>query len=143
MDVRIVSWAVAILLLAIVIAGVSFEAKAQIVLLVILIISIVNYIIGTFIPPSIINQAKGLTGYSLATMSQNMLPDWRNGEGFFSVFSVYFPAATGIMAGANISGDLTNPQKAIPKGTLLAILITTLLYVGGVITTGSTCLRYQ
>ena len=38
-------------------------------------------------------------------------------QGFFSVFSIFFPAATGILAGANISGDLEDPQAAIPKGT--------------------------
>lgn len=46
------------------------------------------------------------------------------------MFSVYFPAATGILAGANISGDLKNPSKSIPLGTFLAIFITTISYVG-------------
>lgn len=121
-------------------AGVSFEAKAQVVLLVILSVSIVNYVAGTFIQPEEEARARGVTGYSLSTVTENIVPVWR-GEGFFSVFAVYFPAATGIMAGANISGDLKNPQSAIPKGTLLAILITTILYVGGVLLSGSTCIR--
>lgn len=45
------------------------------------------------------------------------------------------------MAGANISGDLANPQKAIPKGTLGAIAFTTMIYLLLVAATGSTCLR--
>lgn len=49
---------------------------------------------------------------------------------FISVFSIYFPAATGILAGANISGDLKNPSTAIPKGTMYSIVITTITYVG-------------
>lgn len=38
-------------------------------------------------------------------MWENMGPDFRD-ETFFSVFAIFFPAATGILAGANISGDL-------------------------------------
>ena len=67
--------------------------------------------------------------FTATTFSENFVPDFRDGHSFFSVFAIFFPAATGILAGANISGDLQDAQKAIPKGTLLAILITTAIYV--------------
>lgn len=50
--------------------------------------------------------------FSGSIMWENMGPDFR-GETFFSVFAIFFPAATGILAGANISGDLAVSRWSI------------------------------
>jgi solute carrier family 12 (sodium/potassium/chloride transporter), member 2 len=50
------------------------------------------------------------------------------GATFWEVFAVFFPATTGILAGANMSGDLKDPRRAIPLGTLLAIALSSLIY---------------
>ncbi|KFP03766.1 Solute carrier family 12 member 2, partial [Calypte anna] len=139
-DIRIIGAITVVVLLGISVAGMEWEAKAQIVLLVILILAIGDFVIGTFIPLDS-KKPKGFFGYKAEIFMENFGPDFRDEETFFSVFAIFFPAATGILAGANISGDLADPQSAIPRGTLLAILITTLVYVGIAVSVGSCVVR--
>lgn len=42
-------------------------------------------------------------------------------QGYWAVFAVFFPAVTGILAGVSLSGDLKDPGRAIPLGTLAAV----------------------
>lgn len=49
---------------------------------------------------------------------------------FWTGFAMFFPAATGIEAGMSMSGDLQNPSRAIPIGTIASILTAYLLYTG-------------
>ncbi|HKI89004.1 MAG TPA: hypothetical protein VKA38_08260, partial [Draconibacterium sp.] len=54
------------------------------------------------------------------------IPDHSN---FFYVFTIIFPAFTGLAAGLGLSGDLKNPKKAIPRGTLWATVVGMFVYV--------------
>uniref|UniRef100_A0A3Q0RKS7 Solute carrier family 12 member 2 n=1 Tax=Amphilophus citrinellus TaxID=61819 RepID=A0A3Q0RKS7_AMPCI len=110
-DIRIVGTLTIILLLGISVAGMEWEAKAQIVLLVILLAAIANFFLGSFMPTET-KEPKGFFGY--------------HSQSAFLSF---------------LHKEISDPQSAIPKGTLLAILITGITYVAVAISTGACILR--
>nr|XP_041574534.1 solute carrier family 12 member 3 isoform X2 [Taeniopygia guttata] len=129
-DIRIIGVITVTVLLGISLAGMEWEAKAQILFFLVILVSFINYLVGTVIPATAEKQAKGFFSYRADIFAQNFVPNWRGPEGsFFGLFSIFFPSATGILAGANISGDLKDPAVAIPKGTLMAIFWTTVSYL--------------
>uniref|UniRef100_A0A4W6EJ83 Solute carrier family 12 member 10, tandem duplicate 1 n=1 Tax=Lates calcarifer TaxID=8187 RepID=A0A4W6EJ83_LATCA len=141
-DVRIVGVITVTLLLLISLAGMEWESKAQIFFFTVLMVSFSNYFVGTFLPPSPEKQAMGIFGYRSEVFISNLKPDWRgNDNDFFQMFAIFFPSAIGILSGANISGDLKDPATAIPKGTLMAILLTTISYLAISVTVGSCVMR--
>ncbi|XP_057670991.1 solute carrier family 12 member 9 [Diorhabda carinulata] len=144
--------------------GASMFAKTAVFILIIvcscLSITIFSFFYEGFLEVPIPNSNKILhnntdldiyrnyTGLSQITFKNNLLPGYgvdytSTGElvTFATVFGVLFSGVTGIMAGANMSGELKNPAKSIPKGTLSAVGFTFIVYILISLLTSATCTR--
>ncbi|XP_071506178.1 solute carrier family 12 member 8-like [Diadema antillarum] len=137
--VRGVGIAVILLLLAINIAGVKWVIKMQLLLLAVLGVATLDFLVGTVAHT---DKDDGFMGYNRTVFKNNSAADYLPGENFFTVFGVFFPTATGVMAGINMSGDLRDARKSIPEGTLSALGVTTVLYLLFAILLGATCDRW-
>jgi amino acid transporter len=113
---QIIASIVVLALFVLTFKGADVAIKAQYVVLGILLLAIASYIVG------------GLIEFDSSTFAANTSSRFTPEVGFWTAFAIYFPAATGITAGANMSGDLKNPARAIPWGTLLAILFAAGIY---------------
>ncbi|XP_029461128.1 solute carrier family 12 member 8 isoform X2 [Rhinatrema bivittatum] len=136
--VRGVSLAVLLGLLGINLAGVKWIIRLQLLLLLLLAVSTLDFVVGSF---THLDPEHGFVGYSEELLRNNTFSDYSPGETFFTVFGVFFPTATGVMAGFNMSGDLQKPATSIPTGSLTAIGVSWFLYIIFVFLLGAVCTR--
>lgn len=96
--------------------GADLGMKALYVVVTILFLSLVLFFFGT-------------TDYAQTFNTANLFSSTDSNRGFFYVFAIIFPAFTGMTAGVGLSGDLKDPKKSIPLGTLAATLIGMVIYI--------------
>jgi solute carrier family 12 (potassium/chloride transporter), member 4/6 len=87
--------------------------KVQVTIFAILILSFISLFTGQHIQP---------VEPGVITQSFTKL-------GFWAIFAIFFPAMTGVESIVSLSGDLKNPSKAIPIGTILASIVSYLTYI--------------
>ncbi|KAL4944882.1 hypothetical protein BDV06DRAFT_186027 [Aspergillus oleicola] len=134
-------WGTIILVLCtgICLAGSSLFARASNGLLVILLVATISIPVSVLAMQPFRSPKLGIqfTGISLKTFMGNLKPHLTKGaagsqlkgrETFQDLFGILFPATGGIFAGASMSGDLKNPSRSIPKGTLYGLALTFILY---------------
>ncbi len=94
--------------------GAGLALKAQIPMMVFIAVSLIALAIGA------ISKATG--NAFPATIPSGEVAFWAG-------FAVFFPAVTGVMAGLGLSGDLRQPERAIPIGAIAAVLTSFAIYL--------------
>ncbi len=102
---------------AIALASVKLATRVRYVILVLVVVSLASIFLGA--------TARFGSATLHAPQSWGEFPD----GSFWAVFAVFFPAATGLLTGVNLSGTLASPRRSIPVGTMAAVFVTLVVYV--------------
>lgn len=124
-DPFLVDIAVFLFLFSIAYISANLAIKTQYIIMVIIVLSLASIVIAAYNGSMQIPTTEALSWGSFKGSPENNF----DGSSFWVVFAVFFPAATGIMAGANMSGELKDPKTSIPVGTLWAIGVSFIIYM--------------
>jgi len=114
-DIRMVGLPATLILLAVILTrGADLGVNALWVVVAILAVSLGSFFLGH---PA---DAPG---------NLDLIAKVEDPDGFSKVFAIVFPAFTGMTAGVGLSGDLANPRRSIPLGTVGATLTGMVVYV--------------
>ncbi len=98
--------------------GTGSSVKLLYVVNIILLLALVLFFIGKPIDPD--GDPSRIPGNNFGFFNKN---------DFFILFAICFPAFTGMTAGVGLSGDLKNPGKSIPLGTMAGTLTGLVVYM--------------
>ena len=116
-DARIVSLPATVALLALVVTrGAAVGMTALYVVVATLAAALIMFFLGS--------PVDGFDPNTVGLTNTVTSPD-----AFFVVFAIVFPAFTGMTAGVGLSGDLKNPRRSLPSGTLGATLTGMVVYM--------------
>jgi amino acid transporter len=112
--IRICGSVTLVLITAVTLISTEFAIKTQYLILTAIALSLASIFLGSWSPPPV--------GPHLGAPTE--------GPSVALLFGIFFPAVTGFTAGVNMSGDLRNPKKSIPVGTMTSIAAGLAVYVG-------------
>ncbi|MFW5757621.1 MAG: hypothetical protein ACOCYO_02965 [Bacteroidota bacterium] len=113
-NIRLVGAVALLLLTLLTFISTSFAIKTQYIILTAMVLSLVSVFSGSH---------QHTPADALLDSANNALP-------WISLFAIFFPAVTGFEAGVSMSGDLKDPRKNIPVGTISAVLTGMVVYIG-------------
>ena len=87
----------------------------------------VQYLIMTIMALSLVSVFAGSHNFAPSVPFSQPMAD---SLPWIALFAIFFPAVTGFNTGVSMSGDLKDPGRDIPLGTMMAILVGLVIYAG-------------